>query len=367
MVQIIQSGPTQATLRQQAMNEALDKTLGVFSDMEKTKRQQALQDQQAAFQKAELNMKLKEAGYDMSAQDAIDYASGKFQPRVVGEVRGAELQGPVMPGQGPLRELLGTGKTVSSPYEMRTQEWYEKEKERKANISRENRARELQEQAQKSQIRRNEFEMGQAAAMAPTKQQEVLADIALKNSQVAKNNYEASGLNDQIPGFRKVAAGKATDKDKETLKSMNATTLNVQKTANNLIDKITTNGITSGLGITVADKQVTQDLKDLQIQMKNLFDLGVLNGPDVDILNDALGSIQGPVDMLNPFNTREAAKAQVETVINNAFDKLKNIAASRGYQYDESQRVASKKAPSRDGTASAGGGGTPWKKYGGKE
>jgi hypothetical protein len=83
MVQIIQSGPTAATLRQQALNQALDTAVqgyAAYGKQEKDKaltlRQQALQDQQTALQ-------LNAQGIDASPQDLRDYVSGTYKPKEI--------------------------------------------------------------------------------------------------------------------------------------------------------------------------------------------------------------------------------------------------------------------------------------------
>lgn len=136
-----------------------------------------------------------------------------------------------------------------------------------------------------------------------------------------------------LPDFEVSPGVKLEDKDRETLKSQNTAVKNVSLVGKRLIENLGKHGITAGTGVTQGDRAVTQDLVDLQLQMKELFNLGVLNGPDLDLLNKNLGNLQGPVDMMNPLNTRENAQKQVQNVIDSAINKLSNTAQARGATY----------------------------------
>lgn len=116
MVQIIQPNIPVSTIRQQALDQALGNILSGLQGMEETKRQQALRAEQQAIRAEEkarqdeaLKLKFLEMG--VNPQDALtELRSGRqiissaapAQEAVYGE----ELQGPVMPGQAPLRQLL---------------------------------------------------------------------------------------------------------------------------------------------------------------------------------------------------------------------------------------------------------------------
>ena len=140
----------------------------------------------------------------------------------------------------------------------------------------------------------------------------------------------------QIPGFKQLDTNIiATPQDKEVVKKLNTATLNIGDAGKKLLESVSKHGITSGTGVTKGDRDVTQKKRDLQLQLKELFNLGVLNGPDLALLDDALGAIQGPIDMLNPYNTKESAKSQIEHVLRSAQAKMDNAAQARGFRADK--------------------------------
>lgn len=69
MVQIIQSGPSQATLRQQALNDALSSAISGYAAYQDKQEKKALTDRQKALDTFSNVLKLREAGYDVNAQD----------------------------------------------------------------------------------------------------------------------------------------------------------------------------------------------------------------------------------------------------------------------------------------------------------
>ena len=110
MVQIIQSGPTEQTLRQRAFNQGISQLgagLGGFfqqqkqdeKDAVKTLRQQALQDRQAGIQNIDLALKLTQAsGQKVTAEQAGQLISGQSQALQEGESEAREPFGGVFGG-----------------------------------------------------------------------------------------------------------------------------------------------------------------------------------------------------------------------------------------------------------------------------
>ena len=70
MVQIIQSGPTAATLRQQALNQAFGNIASGLSAYQKQEEQDAKTQRQQALQEMQLTQDLRKQGYDVS-QDQV--------------------------------------------------------------------------------------------------------------------------------------------------------------------------------------------------------------------------------------------------------------------------------------------------------
>lgn len=69
MVQIIQSGPSQATLRQQALNDALSTAISGYAAYQDKQEKKALTDRQKALDTFSNVLKMREAGYDVGAAD----------------------------------------------------------------------------------------------------------------------------------------------------------------------------------------------------------------------------------------------------------------------------------------------------------
>lgn len=185
---------------------------------------------------------------------------------------------------------------------------------------------ELERRVKESTINKNN-KYGQVGAAKMSDQEKI--DYRFKKKKEERDSEGSRPL----PDFEVTPGVKLEDKDREVLKSQNTAVKNVSLVGKRLIDNIGKHGITSGSGVTQGDRAVTQDLVDLQLQMKELFNLGVLNGPDLDLLNKNLGNLQGPVDMMNPFNSRENAQKQVQNVIDSAINKLSNTAQARGANY----------------------------------
>lgn len=76
-------------------------------------------------------------------------------------------------------------------------------------------------------------------------------------------------------------------------------------------------------------KMLNQDLTKLKLQAKNLEDLGVLNGPDLGLVNETLGSISPTsLALLGP----KAAADRVKMALDSANKVMLNAASARNYK-----------------------------------
>lgn len=179
-------------------------------------------------------------------------------------------------------------------------------------------------------VKRSQINKNNRAASAPAKMsEEDKIDMRIAKEAEAKNAEGARPL----PGFEIQPGYRLEDKDRELLKTQNAAASNIQTVGKRLIDGLDKNGITSGFGFTDADKNASQNISEMQLQLKELFNLGAITGPDMDLVNANMGKLQGPLDMLNPFNTREDAKNQIKNVINSAIQRVSGTAEARGARY----------------------------------
>lgn len=149
-------------------------------------------------------------------------------------------------------------------------------------------------------------------------------------SKKTKNIADAGGKPSPVIGYTEDESAEVTKQDIEAVKKADVATKNVVDRVNSLAEKIKKFGFSSGLGLTKADIAIDSDISDLQLEMKELANLGALAGPDLDLVNASLGVLSGPIDKLNPLISREDAIEQLKEVANKAINRSKNIAETRG-------------------------------------
>lgn len=224
MVQIIQSGPSTATLRQQALDQAMGNIVGGLSayDAQKkqeaqTLRQQALQEQAIAREdlRAEMafNQAAAEKGLGISYEDAKAFAEGKYQPKEITPAQaaipaqfGKELPGPVQPGQGSLRELIAPAQEAkpavmgpANPYQSYTERKRQQaEQEAQAKkVELELKSAQAQDFYSTAPLKKQKYEaeiykIQQDANMSPLKKRALIAQIQKDEAAAAKSKYETS-------------------------------------------------------------------------------------------------------------------------------------------------------------------------------
>lgn len=273
MVQILNPVPNSKTLRQQAFQEGLDRAMSGVGQLyaenlqkQKTKRQQAFENIQNAIS-------LRNQGYDVTPE---------------------QLEQINQQNSGGLSSIFSEEKPVdySGVLSKRTPEYLQSIEDKKIE-------REIQKQRLKN-LKRGKYSAG-GGKPAPV------------------IGYEPAEQNADI-----------TKQDVETVKKSEATTKNVIDGVNSLAEKIKKFGFSSGLGLTKSDIAIDSDIADLQLEMKNLAELGAIAGPDLDLVNSSLGVLSGPIDKLNPLISRKDAIDQLKEVANKAINRSKNISESRG-------------------------------------
>lgn len=146
--------------------------------------------------------------------------------------------------------------------------------------------------------------------------------------------------NRPLPDFEIKPGYRLDNKDREELKNANTAAQSIQITGQKLLDGIKNNGITSGLGLTRADRDADQNISEMQLQLKELFKLGAITGPDMDLINSNMGRLRGPIDMINPFNSRDDATSQIEKIIQSAMQRVSSSAKARGAEYLPARQVS---------------------------
>lgn len=296
-MQILQSGPSEFTLRQRAFRNDLNQGLqaganlfeGIREQEQLTLRQKAL-DEQRNLENLQLSQSLGVTPEQVQA----------FRETGATTEMGVDDMGPPAPN--------AIGKALALMGQQRQASFDQKKLEQARNL------------------RRQKMEDERLGLT----NEKLRADIQQLNNPTIGNQGEIRKVG--VAGFE-VADPKyvPTKEDQTKLKNTMEATRNIMDTAQKLTDALeSAGGPTSGLGLTQADRNVGQFQTALQLQMKELFNLGVLNGPDLDLLNDALGRLRGPVDQFTV--SKSEAISQINNVINDAVNRSRISAETRGYK-----------------------------------
>ncbi len=125
-----------------------------------------------------------------------------------------------------------------------------------------------------------------------------------------------------------------TTKDAEEVKSFNEANKNYQMVGKGLAVKLSGLKPLDRTGQTNAWKSIEQDLTQMALQAKELARLGVLNGPDLDLVNKDMGSIS--LQSINTIGVKGAID-RLNSTLARANEKLMNKASSRGYKFNQEQ------------------------------
>lgn len=302
--------PTQFEIderRQTARQAALGQFVGAIDTHNKnaqTKRQEALAMQDRA-------LKLREMGYDvtpeMVAQNVAEEPSG------LAKFFGAE---------SPERVDL---------YGKRTAE-YEAGQKQKAED------RKLEKEFKESQINKNNRYVPKTSSVATnpdgtpmTWEQKKRRELELTAEQNSKLDREKKLSDAQIADFDIADPNQVipTTKDAEEIKVANSANKTFQSAGARAISKIEKfNGPDAFLRPNDF-ASLEQDVSEMRVQAKELARLGALTGPDLDLVDSQLGSInRSTLSILGP----QKAAARVKEALKTANEKLANAATSRGYR-----------------------------------
>jgi hypothetical protein len=165
-------------------------------------------------------------------------------------------------------------------------------------------------------------------------EQDLLANQLLQNSKALRaaniTGYDIADPLNVVP----------TVKDAEEVKKSTGALKAVQSKGTNLQEKLNDTNLLDRFGsvrIPFTDKQIgtskgigiDSDIADISMELKDLYNLGAITGPDQAIIEKALGSVSGIGAMIGG---KERAISQLTEVLNRARAKVETGALSRGYK-----------------------------------
>lgn len=192
MVQIIQSGPSQSTLRQQAMDNALQGMVQGYAGYEAKKQADLLTQRQQALADTQTKLKMYEMGI-ANPDQALAQLKGEYKQTEIAPAQpaqyGQELAGPVMPGQSPLKELL----SAAVPAQMSPVNplgTYSEAK--KAEMEAKKQLEMLDQEAKRADINYKTQQGKKLETMAPLEKEKTFAEIRKINAEAAKSKKETA-------------------------------------------------------------------------------------------------------------------------------------------------------------------------------
>ncbi len=192
MVQVIQSGPSQSTLRQQAMDNALQGMVQGYAGYEAKKQADLLTQRQQALADTQTKLKMYEMGI-ANPDQALAQLKGEYKQTEIAPAQpaqyGQELAGPVMPGQSSLKELLNAAVPAQmSP--VNPLGTYTEAKQ--AEMATKRQQEMLDQEAKRADINYKSQQANKLETMAPLEKQKTFAEIRKINAEAKKSGQEAA-------------------------------------------------------------------------------------------------------------------------------------------------------------------------------
>ena len=201
MVQIIQSGPSQATPRQQAMDQALGNVLGGIGAYQKQESDKAPTKRQQALDELQLQAKLADAGYDVTK----------------GQI--SQALSPA-PEQGFLDKLMGREAPIQAPVDLfakRTPEYLAKQESAKTKAERESQMFGAELGYKQAQTKDIEAQAPLRAQKSQMELQKIQADLSMSPLARRKAEAEIKKLEaDAVKSIRETGGNKLETKLIET-------------------------------------------------------------------------------------------------------------------------------------------------------
>jgi hypothetical protein len=121
-----------------------------------------------------------------------------------------------------------------------------------------------------------------------------------------------------------------TQKDAEQVKKINGANKNFERTATEIKALVGEMTKEDYLGFTQRAKLLKQKIGEARLQQKEIKNLGVLNGPDLPLVDTTLGQIDSMSTLAILGNKN--AQARMDEAIKNSKNNLLSEASARGYK-----------------------------------
>jgi hypothetical protein len=221
MVQIIQSGPSAATLRQQALDNSINNIVGGLSNYQKQEAEAAKTLRQQALQEMQLTNDLKKEGYDVTSDQVAQSLKPQQAPGLFDKLMGNEV--------APQEKIDLYGK--------RTPEWQAKQKlandkalmesqSAEVDLSKKRKDLERQTQLDPLEIEAKKFQIDNDRTMSPIKKRAELLQLEKLQGDIATQPYQQQKLIAEAQKAQGEASALATNPAASKLAKMGGETQN---------------------------------------------------------------------------------------------------------------------------------------------
>ena len=128
------------------------------------------------------------------------------------------------------------------------------------------------------------------------------------------------------------AEGIPSAESRKTLQSMVAKKEGAQKLIKKLIEEVKAGGPTLGLGESSRDKRLRQTLTSLKLNLKEVYQLGVLTGPDERLIDETIGDVVGKGAIFTEMVKSGSTVERLENLLDNLNGVVESEAEARGYK-----------------------------------
>lgn len=159
-----------------------------------------------------------------------------------------------------------------------------------------------------------------------------------KAEMLSKQKQDAAKLKQnqlQVPGFTVIEGYSPTSKDVEEIKKVSTAGQSLKNTLGKLKSAVDQNGIEVLPG---QNKRLMEGLvRDVQLQAKELYNLGVLNGPDLQLMESIISNPTSFWDVAKNLGQKDAFLKSFDQVGGLVDSRVGAVANGRGFVKSQSQ------------------------------